>query len=124
MKYLCLAYGAEQDWQALTKTQQDELLAQDKVLRGRGALMAAAQPTVHTVRAWDGTPEVTDGAYARSDVPLAGFSVIEADSLDEVVRLVADTPCARARGAIEIRPLLSLNDAQFCTGPAQTGSAA
>jgi hypothetical protein len=41
MKFLCLAYGAEKDWKALTKDEQDALLAQDDVLRKRGALMAA-----------------------------------------------------------------------------------
>lgn len=32
MKYLCLAYGAEKDWHALTKSEQDPLLAQDEVV--------------------------------------------------------------------------------------------
>jgi hypothetical protein len=27
MKYLCLAYGAERDWKALNKEEQDALLA-------------------------------------------------------------------------------------------------
>lgn len=31
MKYLCLAYGDENDWHALTKREQDALLAQDEV---------------------------------------------------------------------------------------------
>lgn len=53
------------------------------------------------------------GAFAQSDVPLAGFSVIEAESIDQAVRLVADTPCARAKGAIEIRPILMINDAEW-----------
>ena len=45
--------------------------------------------------------------------PLAGFSIIEAEDVDEVVRLVSNTPCARAEGVIEIRPLwdTSGNDA-------------
>ena len=72
MKFLCLAYGAEKDWKALTKDEQDALLAQDDVLRKRGALMAAVEPAVKTVRAWDGTPSVTAGAFGQSDVPLAG----------------------------------------------------
>ena len=33
-----------------------------------------------------------------------------AANVDEVVRLVAKTPCARARGWIEIRPILAIND--------------
>ena len=110
MKYLCLAYGAESDWKALDKKQQNELLAQDELLRDRGALMAAVEPTVTTVRAWDGKPEAIQSGFARLDVPLAGFSIIEADDIDEVIRLVAKSPCARAKGAIEIRPILFMND--------------
>jgi hypothetical protein len=110
MKYLCLAYGDEKDWKALSKNEQDALLAQDEMLRKRGALMAAVQPSVTTVRAWDGTPTVTEGAFADSRVPLAGFSIIEAADLNEVIRLVAGTPCARAKGAIEIRPILTIHD--------------
>ena len=113
MKYLCLAYGSEEDWNALTPAEQRALLAQDEVVRERGALMAAVRPEVSTVRAPDGTPTVTDGPFAGSRVPLAGFSLIEAADVDEVVRLVADTPCARAGGAIEIRPILEINDAAW-----------
>jgi hypothetical protein len=110
MKYLCLAYGDEKDWNVLTKKEQDEMLAQDEVVRKRGALMAAVQTTTTTVRAWDGKPITTDGAFADSKAPLAGFSIIEAADLDEVIRLVAGTPCARAKGAIEIRPIMAIND--------------
>jgi hypothetical protein len=110
MKYLCLAYGDEKDWNVLTKKEQDEMLSQDEVVRKRGALMAAVQTTTTTVRAWDGKPITTDGAFADSKVPLAGFSIIEAADLDEVIRLVAGTPCARAKGAIEIRPIMAIND--------------
>ena len=109
MKFLCLAYGSEKDWKALSKEEQDALLAQDEVLRKRGALMAAVELVVSTVTAWDGTPVITPGAFARSDIPLAGFSVIEADSVEHAAQLVAGTPCARAKGAIEIRPIMKIN---------------
>jgi hypothetical protein len=110
MKFLCLAYGDEKDWHVLTKKEQDEMLAQDEVVRKRGALMAAVQTKTTTVRAWDGKPITTDGTFADSKAPLAGFSIIEAADLDEVIRLVAGTPCARAKGAIEIRPIMAIND--------------
>jgi hypothetical protein len=111
MKYLCLAYGDAKDWEGLSKEEQDELLKQDEVLRKKGTLMAAVQTNVVTVKAWDGKPNTTNGVFAVSQVPLAGFSVIDADSLDEVIQLVAGTPCARAEGAIEIRPIMAINDA-------------
>ena len=105
MQFLCLAYGAEKDWLALTKDQQTEYLAQDEVLRKRGATMAAVQTNVTTVTAWDGTARTSQTSIAQSSVPLAGFSIIEAVDMNEAVLLVANTPCARAKGAIEIRPL-------------------
>jgi hypothetical protein len=117
MKYLCLAYGAEKDWQSLPKKEQESLLAQDAAIRARGALMASVQPAVTSVRAWDGAPEIAPAAFAVSEAPLAGFSIIEAADIDEVVRLVDDTHCARAKGAIEIREITSLYDPSNKTGP-------
>jgi hypothetical protein len=116
MKYLCLAYGAEKEWRALSKSEQDALLAQDAIIRNRGALMAAVETVVTTVRAWDGKPTVTNGALGDSNVPLAGFSIIEAADVNEVIQLVVGTPCARARGAIEIRPIININDEEWRNG--------
>ena len=110
MKYLCLAYGDEKDWQQLSKAEQDALLAQDDVLRRRGDLVAAVEPSATTVRAWDGVPKATKGGFAESQVPLAGFSIIEAPDLERAIELVADTPCARAGGAVELHPIDQIND--------------
>jgi len=110
MKFLVLAYGAEKDWVALSKAEQDELLAQDEVLRKRGATVAAVEPSAVTVRAWDGTPDVRHETFASPAVPLAGFGIIEAADLDEAIRLVKDTPCARAGGAVELRAITHIND--------------
>ncbi len=106
MKFLCLAYGSEADWKKLTAAEQQALLAQDQLLRDRGAFMSAVEPAVTTVSAWDGIPHTTTEPFASSRAPLAGFSVIDAEDIDDAVQLVAHTPCARAGGAIEIRPLL------------------
>jgi hypothetical protein len=109
MKYLVLAFGAEEDWKALSESEQGALLAQDEVLRNGGALVAAVETAVTTVRAWDGTPAATDGAFTDSRLPLAGFGVIDAANLNEAIQLVAKTPCARAKGAVELRPILTMN---------------
>jgi hypothetical protein len=110
MKYLCLAYGDEKDWNQLTKAEQETLLRQDEVLRQRGDLVAAVDQSAKTVRAWDGVPETTDGGFAESRVPLAGFAIIDAPDLERAIELVADTPCARAKGAVEVRPIDQIND--------------
>lgn len=105
MKFLCLAYGKEEDWLAMTEQQRDDALRQDEVLRRRGAFIAAVgQATV--VRAWEGQPERSSEPHAAADPPLVGFSTFEAGSMDEAVALVAGTPCAVAGGAIEVRPIV------------------
>lgn len=105
MKFLCLAYGAEKDWLKLSDEERSALLAQDEVIRSKGNLVSALEPRVITLRAWNGTPALAEEPFGKSAVPLAGFAIIEARTVHEVVALIADTPCARAKGAIEIRRL-------------------
>jgi hypothetical protein len=105
MKFLCLAYGDEEGWNTLTAQQKEEVLAEDAVIAGRGNLMGPVRPEVTTVTNWDMNLEVVAAPYATADkLPLAGFSIIEAQCIEEVIDMVANTPCARARGYIEVRP--------------------
>jgi hypothetical protein len=126
MKFLCLAYGLEADWLGLTRREQEELLAQDQVLRDRGGLVAALGEGATTVRSWDGPALATEGVFAVAPLPLVGFSVVEAADLDEAIRLVEGTPCARARGAIELRPIATMNVPAWASGepasPARAGA--
>jgi len=109
MKYLVLAYGAEEDWNALSSADQKSLLAQDDILRARGSLVAAVTTAVTTVTSWNGVPTTTSEPFSPLRAPLAGFGVIEANDLAHAIQLVANTPCARAKGAVEIRPILQMN---------------
>ena len=111
MKFLCLAYGDEAGWNSLSEEERREALAQDAVIRSRGNLMSAVQRAVTSVRNWDQNLQVNNEPFARNELPLAGFSVIEAENVEEVIELVSKTPCARARGVIEIRPFWNLGDA-------------
>ncbi|MEO6592290.1 MAG: hypothetical protein ABIO52_08215 [Gemmatimonadaceae bacterium] len=47
MRFLCLAYGDEAGWIALSEEEKKEVLAQDAVIQDRGNLMAAVQRTIH-----------------------------------------------------------------------------
>ncbi len=105
MKFLCLAYGDEDGWNSLSETEKQEALACDAVIRARGNFMSPVTTTVTSVRNWNRNLEVVEEAYAVRKLPLAGFSVIEASCLDDVIELVSNTPCARAKGVIDIRPL-------------------
>src|SRR5262245_3850775 len=106
MKFLCLAYGDEAGWNSLSEEEKREVLAHDAAIQNRGNFMSAVQRTVTSVRNWDQHLEVNNEPFTRNDLPLAGFSVIEAENIEAVIELVSNTPCARARGVIEIRPFV------------------
>lgn len=48
---------------------------------------------------------VDSGPFMSSALPVAGFAIIEAATLDEAIRLASETPCAVAYGVVEIWPL-------------------
>jgi hypothetical protein len=66
----------------------------------------AGQPV--QVRNHDGIGvNLSEEPYLRSDLPVAGFAIIEASTLDEAISLVSETPCAVAHGVVEVWPLKS-----------------
>lgn len=63
-----------------------------------------APATARTVRVREGAARVTDGPFAETKELLAGFNLIEADSLDDAVRIAHEFPWIRY-GSIEVRPV-------------------
>ena len=85
----------------------DLVPSHDDRLRAGGAVMGIAGKPVQ-VRNHNATGvETTTGPYLRSDLPIAGFALIEAPSIEEAVALASRTPCAVAHGVVEVWPLES-----------------
>jgi hypothetical protein len=42
----------------------------------------------------------------QTDLPIAGFALLEAATIEEAVDLVAGTPCAVAHGVVEVWPIV------------------
>ena len=113
MKFLCLGYHDEKVMDAMSVSERDAFLQEclefDDHLRKTGrvidgqALQSAA--TAKTLRFPGGKLHTTDGPFAESKEQLGGFVMIEADDLDQVVRLLAEIPCRRLGGGLEIRPI-------------------
>ena len=53
--------------------------------------------------------EVLNAPFLASDLPVAGFALIEAESLEAAIAQVARTPCAICYGVVEVWPLLPLD---------------
>lgn len=82
-------------------------------LQERGQYVASGilQPTLTatSLRIRDGRRLVTDGPFAETREGLAGYLLVEAENLDEALKIAAEHPVART-GTVEIRPVLHSED--------------
>jgi hypothetical protein len=90
----------------------EKLVRSGKMKDGNG-LMASSRGA--RVSFSNGTPTVIDGPFAEAKELIAGYSIIEAGSLAEVVELVKDWPREDGHGnvQIEIRQLFTMDDLGF-----------
>ncbi len=116
MRYVLLAYGDEQQLDAMSKSERDALgnacLANDEALRKSGHLLAVeglqGSSTATTVRVQNGKLSVSDGPYAKTKEQLIGIFTITARDLNEAILVAAKMPQARG-GPIEVRPILAFD---------------
>lgn len=127
MKYMIMIYGNPANWghpsflrtpaaAALSGTEQDQLTEQFAQLMGEihesGELVgteALADPVLAvTVRARGGLPATTDGPYIESKEQLAGYFVVDCDSLERATGIAARFPNALF-GAVEVRPVMDMS---------------
>jgi hypothetical protein len=69
-------------------------------LRGGGQLRPAQE--ARTVRGRGGDTRILEGPFAEAKEVIAGWMVIEADSLDEAVKIAADCPNVSV-GSVQVR---------------------
>jgi hypothetical protein len=116
MKYMFLTYLDEKDWAALGEAEQQrimmapmshvqQLLANGKFLGG-----APLHPTstATTIGVRDGKRLVTDGPFAETREQLGGYTLIEAEDLDEAIRIAEGFLGPESPARIEIRPVLEI----------------
>jgi hypothetical protein len=83
----------------------DELKTQGRVL---GFQQLEPAKTARSVRERGGRVSVIDGPFTETKEMLAGFNLIEAESMEEAVRLAQSFPWTRY-GCIEVRPVRDID---------------
>ena len=125
MQYLTLIHI---DPALLAELPQDEY---DRLMRGcfdkadalqaQGCLHGSQQleepAAARTLCVRDGVSRVTDGPFAETREFLAGFNVIEADSMDQAMEIAREFPWARF-GSIEVRPVRDMQGVRKQVGAA------
>ena len=124
MKYLLMIYSNPASWEhpmfardpgflALPESERAELTRQAEDLRREitesGEFVAGsalADPvTARSVRGRDGSPVTTDGPYIEAKEQLAGYFVLDCESLERACEIAARFPDARFTG-VEVRPIM------------------
>jgi hypothetical protein len=104
--FLTIGYGDRAGYDATADSVKAGAHDHDAALVARGALAGIAGAPVQVRNHDNAHVDVQHGAFMRSDLPVAGFGLIEAADLEEAIELVARTPCAVAQGLVEVWPLL------------------
>lgn len=104
-RFLTIGYGDQAGYDGTPEEVRAAAHAQDAMLRAAGAVIGVAGRPVQVRNPGASGVQRTDGAFLRSDLPIAGFGLIEAADLEEAITKVATTPCAVAQGVVEVWPL-------------------
>ena len=116
MQFLLLVYTDATMLDALPEGQFDTMmkgcLEKADAQQREGTLLAFQQledaRTARSVRIRNGQTRVSDGPFAETKELLGGFNLIEADDIDEAVRIAAELPWAQT-GCIEVRPVRDID---------------
>ena len=118
MKYLCLIYDDEQQWQKFPKEVQDQYMGEYRAfgdsIKKSGQYVGANQlqptSTATVVRSRNGKVSTTDGPYAETKEQLGGYYLIEAKDLNDAIKVASRIPSVRS-GSIEVRPIVERTSA-------------
>ena len=116
MKFLMMIYVDPSLLQALPEGEFDTMmrgcLRHADELRTAGCVLDSQQleppATARSLRVRQQRAQVLDGPFAETKEYLAGFNLIEAENLDEAMRIAQGFPWARI-GAIELRPVRDMD---------------
>ena len=114
MRYAILCYHDEAAVGALTKEQDDALMAELEIVRRKleaklGPIARLMPTTAATTLRAGAEPLVIDGPFAETKEALLGFYIIECASLEEAIEaahlLMAPRMAAGLMSALEVRPI-------------------
>lgn len=118
MKYVCLGYVEENNWETLSESERnafmDECFAYDDELRTNGHFVGGealqGPRTAATLRWQNGKVSITDGPYAETKEQIGGILVLEANDLNHAIQLMSRHPGVRLGGPFEVRPAADISE--------------
>ncbi|MFC5739956.1 YciI family protein [Dyella tabacisoli] len=123
MKFLIMIYTDDTLLNELPPGEFDSMMrgcfAHADELRAAGCLLDSQQldtpAKAKSLRVRNERVTIVDGPFTEAKECLGGFNLIEAENMDEAVRIASAFPWTRT-GCIEIRPVLDLMDTRRRVG--------
>jgi len=114
MQYLLLIYHKENEWESLTEDDRQRLygeyrkVREDLIKKGNwiGGNQLQSVSTASTVRLKDKKTLITDGPFAETKEQLAGYFLVEANDLDEALKIAGRIPSVALGASVEVRPVV------------------
>ncbi len=103
--FITIGYGDQAGYDATREEVMQAAHAHDQRLRQCGAVMGIAGAPVQVRNCDDDGVSTVAAPFLKSELPVAGFALIEADSLSAAIEQVSHTPCAVGHGVVEVWPL-------------------
>ena len=104
-KFLTIGYGEQAGYDRTPPELRDAAHRNDARLIDDGAVVGIAGHPVQVRNPQAKGVATETGPYLSSDLPVAGFALIDAEDLQDAIRKVSGVPCAVADGVVEIWPL-------------------
>jgi len=104
-KFLTIGYGDREGYDRTPEAVRAAAHEQDAKLVEDGAIMGVAGAPVQVRNPEAISVETQTGQFMKLDFPVAGFAIIEADSIEDVIEKVSGVPCAVAHGVVEVWPM-------------------
>jgi hypothetical protein len=113
MKYVLLVYNTPGAFDALSEAERNALMTEfdafNKELTESGQFVGGAaladQEMARTVRVRDNVPATTDGPFAEAKEQLAGYYIVDCETIEQATEIAAKDPASRL-WAIEVRPIM------------------
>jgi hypothetical protein len=120
MKYMLLTYLDEKAWLSMSPEEQQREMQKCapvvEKLQATGKLLAGAPlhptSTATTLRYRAGKRIMTDGPFAETREQLGGYTIIEADNLDEAIAIANAFVSMSELPTIEVRPIVDFPDTE------------
>jgi hypothetical protein len=115
MKYLCIAFQDQEKLDAYSDVEFGTIMERVQLyleeLQEHGNLIDASrlQPASSgaVIKVRGGQMAITDGPFIETREQIAGYYLIEANDLNDAIRIAAKSPSAHL-GTVEVRPLKGL----------------